>query len=577
MKNLLRIFSFFSFMKWRIIAVLIVGAISIIMFAFMPTFLRGAFDTLRGWLGDAGVPLPLHSVVQYLIIFLVLAVLNALFDIFCQFTILRCENDIMVKKITEVKRKLDTVPISFLQKFTVGDLSRRVATLTPMIINNFLVTFYTMARVAVFFITSAIMMFMINWILAIVVILSIPICVIAARLISKKTQKYFNNFFTVASTTFTHIDQKFSLKEFQTIHGLDDGTNSKFKEINADHAKSMTAEETALSFNAVYIRFIQDFMTLLVTFLFAVLYVTQAIPTEFGVLPAFVLFSNRFLANAVIVTTATNLLQHIVTNAPRVFEILDFETSITEKEHIEIPRIRSAIKFNNVSLMHGEKRNLDRISFNIPQGSSVAFVGPAGGGKSYVVDLLAKLEKPSSGAITVDGISLDEIESRSYYKCVGIAFEQPFIFRGTVAENLLYGIRRELPENVMSVTEKLGSNGFIEELENGYETFLTDSTSVIGHGQKQALCVARLILQNPDVAIFHQSLSATDPVTEKQVYEKIMKHKKNQTTIFVTHRLASAENCDMIYYMDNGKIVEHGTHAELMAMKKKYYKAFTGE
>ncbi|MDR0462309.1 MAG: ABC transporter ATP-binding protein/permease [Christensenellaceae bacterium] len=575
MKNILRIFSFFSILKWRVFGVIIVGSLSIVLYAFMPSFLRDSFNVLRAWMQTANVPVPMQSVVEYLIIFGILAVTNALFDVFCTFMILKYEDVIMTAKITEVKRKLDVVPVSFLQKFTTGDLSRRIASLTEEIVKTFLNTFYSIARLSIFFITTSIMMFMINWILAIVVVLSLPICIISARLVSKRTQKYFYNYAKASSTTYTHLDQKFSLKEFYTTHGLDD-EGDKFMAINENHVKATIGEDTATAFNSVYIKFIQNFMYLLVTFLFGVLYVTQAIPTEFGALPAFIMYSNRFLSNAVIVTTATNLIQGIKTKAPRIFEILDYGEDVTQKEHIDIHDIKTGFSFKSVSYIDHDIKLLDKISFDIPQGASVAFVGQAGSGKTYLVDLLAKLGNPTSGQITVDGINLDEISSKSYYKCVGICFEQPFIFRGTAAENLLYGVRRELPENVMAVTEKLGSHEFIDTLENGYETFLTDSTEALGLGQKQALCVARLVLQKPDVAIFHQSLSATDTITEKAVYEKIMKNNKKQTTIFVTHRLASVEKCDIIYYMENGKIAEQGTHKELMAKKKKYYKAYMG-
>jgi ATP-binding cassette subfamily B protein len=316
-------------------------------------------------------------------------------------------------------------------------------------------------------------------------------------------------------------------------------------------------------------------MYLLVTFLFGVLYITQTVPTDFGVLPAFIMYSNRFLSNAVVVSTATSLFQNIATRAPLIFEILDYG-EVTKKEHIDIQQIKSGISFKDVSYTVHNTKLLEKISFDIPQGSSVAFVGQAGSGKSYLVDLLAKLGNPTSGQILVDGINAEEISSKSYYKCVGIGFEQPFILRDTIAGNLLYGVKRELPENVMAVTEKLGSHEFIDTLENGYETFLTDNTEVLGLGQKQALCVARLVLQKPDVIILHQSLSAADTYTEKSVFETIMKDNKKQTSIFVTHRLASVEKCDTIYYMENGKIVESGTHKELIAKKKKYYKAYMG-
>ena len=573
MKNMLRILAYFKELRWRVLGVIFVGSVSIVAFAFMPMFLRSTFDQLHGWVG--GENEVFFTIMRYLIIFGILAIFNAGFDMFCTFMILKFEDKILQRKVIEVKRKLDVVPTAFLEKFTMGDLARRIGTNTTEMIRNFLNLLYTISRVSMFFITTSIMMFMINWILAIVVILSVPICIIAARLVSRRTQKYFNTFNKCALEANTHIDQKFCLQDFYTSHGIEDG-GERFKDVNKGLTKAMVGESTSIAFNTVYISFIQNFMMLLVTFLFCILFVGGYV-TDFGVLPAFIMFSNRFLANAVVVTTATNLLQTIASRAPRVFEILDCPDDVTEHEHINITRVAENIKFKNVSLLNRGEKILDNVSFEIKQGQSVAFVGAAGSGKTFLVDLLAKLAIPSTGRITVDGNDLLEITSKSYYKCVGISLERPFIFRGSVAENLLYGIRRELPENVMSTTEKLGSHEFIDGLENGYETFVTGESDIIGPGQKQAVCVARLVLQNPDVAVFHQSLSAADAVTEKDVYEKIMKNKKSQTTIFVTHRLPSVEKCDVIYYMERGRIVEKGTHRELMARRKKYYHAYTGD
>jgi len=464
--------------------------------------------------------------------------------------------------------------VSFLEKYTMGDLSRRVGHMAGEMIWNFMGTIYTIARLFVFFVTTSIMMFWINWILAIVVLMSVPICIIAARFVSKRTQKHFNAFAKSALETTAYVDQQFTSKEFYQVHGIEKD-EAKFDEVNKKFTKKMTNEHVSMLFNAVYIHFIQNFMMLLVTFVFCIMFVTGHV-SEFGILPAFIMFSNRFLANAIVVTTATNLLQGIAARAPRVFEILDYE-NVTANESKTIQKINSEITFKNVTMLSKDYKLLDNVSFTIEQGKSVAFVGQAGSGKTYIVELLAKLSVPSSGTITVDGINLSEIISKSYYKCVGVSLEKPFIFRGSVAENLLYGVRRELPENVMAVTEKLGSHEFIDALENGYETFLSPETEIIGTGEKQAISVARLVLQNPDVAIFHSSLSASDGVTEKYVYEKIMNYKKKQTKIFVTHRLPSVEKCDIIYYMERGKIVEKGTHKELMAKRKKYWRAYTGE
>jgi len=573
--NILRVLGFFKELKWRVLLVIIIGSGSIVMAAFIPTYLRGAFDVLRSWIDpNNSAEWIMSEVVHILLIFGVLTLLNALFDIFCIFTILKYEGKIVSRKLLEIKKKLDVVPTDFLEEFTVGDLSRRVANLVNDTVRLVLQTVYNVARISFFFITTSIVMFTLNWVLALVVILSLPLCILTARFVAKRTQKFFNAYAKQSADFYGYVDQKFTLKSLYDMHGIND--DSKFINMNDNQTRTMIGETTATAFNTVYINFIQNFMLLLVTLLFGILYITQPMEVKFGLLPAFAIFSSRFLANAVVVSDVTTVLQGINSRAHRIFEILDAPVDVTEKEHIEIQQIKNEIVFKNVSLVKGNQILLDTVSFKIPQGQSVAFVGPTGCGKSRIVDMLAKLIIPTEGQITVDGVNLEEIYSRSYYKCMGLALERPFIFRGTVAENLLYGIRRALPENVMEITNHLGSHDFIESLDSGYETQLSENASNLSNSQKQAIGVARLVLQSCDVAIFNESLSAADTITEKTVFEKIMELDKDQTTIFVTHRLSSVEKCDIIYYMEKGRIVEKGTHAELMAKKKRYYQTYTG-
>jgi len=576
LENFFKMLSYYKEFKWRVILIILLGSASVVLLAFVPSFLKDAFDVLRAWMNTANpISDAMASVVKYLVLFGVFAIVNALFDMLCSYLIFNYENKIRREKQVEFKRKLDVIPTTFLEKFAVGDLTRRMANLTDEVVRHVLNAVYTIARISVFFISVAVIMFTINWILAIIVVMSLPLCIFTARFVARRTQKYFNNFAKVSADAYSFVDQKFSLQSFYNLHGIE-ADDAKFEKLEKAHTRGWIGEDTATAFNTVYITYIRQFMMLLVTLVFGIMYVTQVIPTEFGVLPAFIIFSNRFLDNTVIVTTVTNLLQGISAKSPRVLEILECPENVTEKEHLDITEIKSGITFKNVSLQNREEVLLDNVSFKIPQGAAVAFVGPTGCGKSRIVELMAKLVIPSEGQITVDGINLEEINSRSYYKCLGLSLERPFIFRGTVAENLLYGIRRALPENVMAITERLGSHNFIEALDNGYETQLSENASVLSDSQKQSIGVARLVLQGPDIAIFNGSMSSADTVTEKAVFEEIMGIDKMQTTVFVTHRLSTVEKCDVIYYMRHGRIVEKGTHAELMARKKEYYKAYTG-
>jgi ATP-binding cassette subfamily B protein len=574
----MRVVGLYSDFKWRMLMVIIIGVIGIIAFSLMPGYTNNVFNSLDNSLTD-GMAAELNYILRLLGIFVTLALVNEIFSIVCVFLILDYEAKAIQRAHIKVKSKLDVVPISFINKYSVGDLTRIVAYNVTDTMRSMLATFYQIARASFFYITTSIAMFGINPMLALVVISSLPLCILTARFVSRRTQKYFNRQNTLNGKLSTHIDQKVSLHSFYKANGLD-GDISEFKEQNDGFAQSQVGEITATHLNTMYITFINNFMSILITVLCCILYINGEI--LFGAIPAFLMFSQRFLANAVIVTAATNLLQLVGSRAEQVFSVLDCPDDVTEKEWKDIDHIRGEIQFKGVTLIENGERHLDDVSFLIPQGKSVAFVGPAGGGKSKVVQLLSKLAIPTSGQVIVDGIDLSEIKSASYYSRMGIAFERPYIFRGTVAENILYGIRRAMPENVMTITKRLGSHSFIELLPKKYETELSENSGFLSVSQKQAINVARTVLQAPDLIIMEEALSSSDNVTEKVVFEEIIKGNFQQsaeghrTKIFVTHRLGSIQTVDIIFFMENGKIVERGTHAELMKKKKKYYKAFVG-
>jgi len=569
-KPLFRVVSMFSHLKWRIIGLIVVGMIGIAMFSFMPTFTANVFNSLEETL-LAGVDPQFAFIYRQLIIFGLLALFNEVFQIFAMFTILKYERTLQEKSVNDFKRKLDLVPISFLENFSEGDLGRRVATQAKLMVRHLLSVIYRMARTIFFFITTSIAMFSISWILALVVISSLPLCILTARFVSKRTQKHFNHNNKVVNEASGFVGQKISLHQFNNVHGLK-GAEEEYEVYNEREAKSRLKEEMAMEFNAIYITFIQNFYLLLVTVVFGILFINRIVP-EFGALPAFIVFSNRFLANVVIVTETTNVLQAINARAPMVFEIMDHPDTLTEREHIDIEKIGD-IEFKGVSLIRDGEKILNNINFTIPRGKSIAIVGPTGGGKSKVVDVLSKFETLTSGEILVNGVDLSEINRDSYYKLMGVAFERPFIFKGTVAENLLYGVRRAMPEQVMNITRKLGSHDFIEKLPHRYETELTADTFTLTTSQKQSINIARTVLKASDLVIFSGAYSTVDTITEKETFEKIMSMHPKQTKIFVTNRLAGVEKCDQILYMERGQIIESGTHQELMKQKGKYYEVF---
>ena len=574
--QMLRAFKTFGEYKWRMLIIILVGIVGVVALSFMPTFLNEAIGSIE--VADT-FPITgmsnLLPILQSLGIFIVLMFVNEIFNIVCTFLILNFEAQSIFKLGIKVKHKLDIVPYSVLERYTVGDLTRTVAYNAPEMLKNSLVTLYQISRAAFFYITTSVAMFTLapnSWILALVVIASLPLCILVARFVSKRTQKYFAAQNELNGELNTYIDQRVSLQGFYKTHGFDDNI-ADFKQKNEAHARASANETTCTALNTMYITFIRNFMIVFIAVLCCVLYNNLLLAA--AALPTFIMFSQRFLDQSVVVTNATNVLQILGARTKRVFNILD-QPEVTEHEHLKISKLQGDISFEKVTLVENGEKLIDNLSVTIPRGASVGIIGPTGGGKHKIVELLAKLAIPSGGKITVGGIDLQEINSASYYDRISIAFEKPFIFKGTVAENILYGVGRAMPEKVIGTAKKLRSHAFIEQLPQGYETELNEKTKVLSTSQKQALTVARSVLETPDLIIMDAAMSFADNIIEREVFQEIIKADKNQTKIFVTHRLGSIQNCDLILYMEKGRIAEMGSHNELMAKKKKYFKAFTG-
>jgi ABC-type multidrug transport system fused ATPase/permease subunit len=569
---LLRILSYYSPLKRRLIFVLILGSVGIFLYSLMPQYTSKSIEMI-----DKAIPMraEIKGIVAQLAIFLGLCLANEIFSVICMFTILNTEHGIVTEQTVTLKRKLDVVPVSYLDNFSTGDLTRRVCATVSELFKETLQIIYSATRVSFFFITTLIAMYSIEPILATVVFLSLPLCVITAKIVSGLTQKLYAKNVSADNDIYNFVDERTTLHGFFVANGLD-GDNSSFAKVNG--AKGIIGEDTAVALNTTYITFIQNFMYLIVTVIFGVLILTGNLSdAEFMLLPTFLIYSQRFLSNSTVVTSVTNVLQRVKSRAKFFFEIIDYAENVTAHEDTVIKKVSGDIVFTNVSAAATPFKEdaINNASFTIPFGSTVAFVGENDGGQEKIADLITKLAMPTAGIISVDGIDLSRINSKSYYNRIGIAFERPFIFSGTVAENLLYGIRRTLPEHVIEVAQKLGFHDFIAALPNGYETKLFENTIMLSNPEKQGINVARTILQSPDILILNDALREFDLLSEQKINNVIIKEYTDRTRIFVTKRLATITNVDHIYFCDNGQIVEHGTHAELMVQGGAYYKAYT--
>lgn len=265
-------------------------------------------------------------------------------------------------------------------------------------------------------------------------------------------------------------------------------------------------------------------------------------------------------------------------SAERVFQILYEEDEILEEEESDLD-FEGNIKFENVSFHYfdDDKLILKDFNFEIKNGESVAFIGSTGSGKSTIVNLICKFYNPTSGGIYLDGINYRNIDKTSLYNNLGYVLQQPQLFSISIKENIKFGNENATDEEILKVCNLLGIDEFISKLPNGIDTVIGETGYNISGGQKQLISFARALIKNPKLLVLDEATSSIDTETEKIIQNKMKDILKGKTSIIVAHRLSTIKHCDKIVLIENGNILEQGTHLELLDKKGIYYKMYISE
>ncbi|MBQ1775670.1 MAG: ABC transporter ATP-binding protein [Erysipelotrichaceae bacterium] len=295
----------------------------------------------------------------------------------------------------------------------------------------------------------------------------------------------------------------------------------------------------------------------------------------FGDYSTFIVSVNMFTSPILQLVQWMEQFDEGVTGFERFCEILDLPIEEDKKEAITLEKVHGDIRFDNVSFSynHDEDREvLDHISFVVPQGKTVALVGPSGGGKTTICHLLPKFYHPDAGVISIDGTDIEDITMESLRENIGIVQQDVFLFSGSFADNIAYGRNDASFEEIVEAAKKANIYDYIMSLPDTFDTQIGERGVRLSGGQKQRLSIARVFLKNPSILILDEATSALDNTTEALIQEALNTLKKGRTTIVVAHRLSTIKNADQILVVANGKIRESGTHNELIKDEKGIYK-----
>ena len=287
----------------------------------------------------------------------------------------------------------------------------------------------------------------------------------------------------------------------------------------------------------------------------------------------FIAIYSQLLVPAKALSTAFSNVQRGLASAERIFGIIDLEPAIKDKSTAKkLEEFKSELSFKNVSFAYGEEKVLKNININIKKGETIALVGPSGGGKSTLADLIPRFYDPVEGEVQIDGVSLKDLTVESLRAKMGIVSQESILFNDTIFNNIAFGKPECTLEEVMQAAKVANAHEFISQMEGGYDAKIGERGTKLSGGQRQRISIARAILKNPDILILDEATSALDSESEKLVQDALTNLMKNRTSIVIAHRLSTIQEADKIYVMQDGEIIEEGKHESLMAKGGVYKK-----
>lgn len=290
----------------------------------------------------------------------------------------------------------------------------------------------------------------------------------------------------------------------------------------------------------------------------------------------YIIIFTQVLNPAKEISRAASSIQRGLASADRIFKVVDTPSEIQNAENpVSVHTFTDAVQFHHVSFSYEKEKVLDNISFTLQKGKTIALVGPSGGGKSTIADLVPRFYDPTEGKVTLDGVDLKTIEINSLIKQMGIVTQESILFNDSVFNNIAFGLEGISEEKVIEAAKIANAHEFIVDLENGYQTSIGERGSKLSGGQRQRLSIARAVLKNPPILILDEATSALDSQSEKLVQEALTNLMANRTTLVIAHRLSTIQHADEILVIKKGQIVQRGTHQQLMLEEGLYRKLST--
>lgn len=499
---------------------------------------------------------------------------------FTQWLVGVLNNKIIYRIVEDLRLKIykhvEKLPISYIDSHEYGDIVSRVLSDVDQLADGLLMGFTQLFTGVITIVGTLIFMFRVNVLVALVVVVLTPVSLLVAGFITKKTYNMFKTQAQERAKMSSLINEMVGNEKTVQAFSYEDRAADRFDEINeelvdaefkATFFSSLTNPSTRLVNNIVYAG----------VGLVGALGVVRGILTV-GNLTVFLSYATQFAKPFNEISGVMTELSSAIASASRVFELLDTPTLSLDVDKKELENVSGEVEIDEVSFSYvPDKKLIEGLSLKVEPGKRVAIVGPTGSGKSTIINLLMRFYDVDKGTISVDGNDIREVTRGSLRRNYGMVLQETWLKSGTIRENIAYGCPDATDEQIQEAARLTHADRFIRRLPDGYDTYISEEGGNLSAGQKQLLCITRVMLNLPPMLILDEATSSIDTRTEQRIQRSFNKMMQGRTTFVVAHRLSTIKESDVILVMKDGAVIEQGSHDELLAAGGFYHDLYQSQ
>ena len=474
-------------------------------------------------------------------------------------------------------QKIETLPLSYIDSHSQGDIVSRIIADADQFADGLLMGFTQAFSGVVTIIGTLIFMIRMSISITLVVVLLTPLSLFVASFISKKTFNMFKLQSETRGEQTAFIDEMISNEKVVKAFSREEQTIEKFASMNEDLKNA--------SLKAIFFSSLTNPMT---RFVYNVIYAFVALfgaigvisgNMSIGILTCMLSYVNQYTKPFNEITGVITELQNAFACIERIFELLNAKSEPLDKfDAVCLDNLEGNIEIKDVFFSYNkEKKLIEDFNLSVKKGQKVAIVGPTGAGKSTIINLLMRYYDTDKGIISVDGYDIKDIQRESLRSNYGMVLQETWLRNGTIRDNICLGKPDASEEEILRAAKSSHAHSFIRRLENGYDTIISDDGGSLSQGQKQLLCIARIMLLLPPMLILDEATSSIDTRTEKKIQSAFNMLMEGKTSFIIAHRLSTIKNADIILVMKNGRIIESGNHESLIEKEGFYYNLYNSQ